>query len=174
MRSWGAFLLLVLSVGVAGCGDDDNPTSPTTQPLVFTAQLSPASENPPVSNAESSGRGAAQISFVVARDSSNAITGGTATFYFQVSGFPGGTRVVGAHIHIGGPSVNGPIVVDTRVSAATPVATDGGTGEFSASGIAVNAATMQGIVNNPEAYYFNVHSPLNPGGFARGQLSRIQ
>ena len=28
--------------------------------------------------------------------------------------------------------------------------------------------------NNPAAYYFNVHSPLNPGGFSRGQLTRVQ
>ena len=30
------------------------------------------------------------------------------------------------------------------------------------------------IVNNPAGFYFNVHSPLNPAGFARGQLQRVQ
>jgi len=29
-------------------------------------------------------------------------------------------------------------------------------------------------VNNPAAFYFNVHSPTNPGGVARGQLVRTQ
>jgi hypothetical protein len=30
------------------------------------------------------------------------------------------------------------------------------------------------IINNPAGFYFSVHSPLHPGGFARGQLTRIQ
>jgi hypothetical protein len=43
---------------------------------------------------------------------------------------------------------------------------------FSATNISVPAATIQGIVNNPAGFYFNVHSPTNPGGAARGQLDR--
>ena len=30
------------------------------------------------------------------------------------------------------------------------------------------------ILTNPAGYYFNVHSTLNPGGVARGQLVRTQ
>jgi hypothetical protein len=30
----------------------------------------------------------------------------------------------------------------------------------------------QAIINTPENYYFNVHSTINPGGVARGQLRR--
>ena len=30
------------------------------------------------------------------------------------------------------------------------------------------------LLANPSAFYFNIHSPMNPGGFARGQLERIQ
>jgi len=33
---------------------------------------------------------------------------------------------------------------------------------------------VQQIINNPAAFYFNVHSPSNPGGFSRGQLARVQ
>jgi hypothetical protein len=29
---------------------------------------------------------------------------------------------------------------------------------------------MQSIIDNPANFYFNVHSSLNPGGVARGQL----
>ena len=32
----------------------------------------------------------------------------------------------------------------------------------------------QQIINTPEVYYFNVHSTINPGGVARGQLQRVQ
>jgi hypothetical protein len=52
------------------------------------------------------------------------------------------------------------------------VSTADGVGTFTASGISVPAATIQNIINNPAAFYFNVHSTQNPGGFTRGQLSR--
>jgi hypothetical protein len=163
MTRWG-LLLLVTCVLAAGCGDDDNGTSPSNAPMVFTATLSPSNEVPPVGNAESSGRGTAQIT----------VEGNQVTMYFQLTGFPDGTRVVGAHIHSAGPGVNGPIVVNTGVSAASPVTTSGTLTEFTASRVAADAAVVQAIVNNPGGFYFNVHSPLNPGGFARGQLVRIQ
>jgi hypothetical protein len=147
---------------VAGC--DDNGTAPTNPPLVFSALLSPANEVPPIGNAESTGRGAVQI----------MITGNTATFHFQLSGFPGNTTVVGAHIHPGAAGVNGSVIVSTGVSGAAPVSLPNGTGTFDVAGIPVDAATLQSIVNNPGGFYFNVHSPLNPGGFARGQLIRVQ
>jgi hypothetical protein len=38
----------------------------------------------------------------------------------------------------------------------------------------VDAALEQTILNNPAGFYFNVHSTLNPGGVARGQLVRVQ
>jgi hypothetical protein len=156
-------IVVAASLLALGCGDD-NPTSPSQAPLVFTASLSPANEVPPVGNAESSGRGAVQIT----------LAGNTASFYFQLTGFPGDTRTVGAHIHTGGAGVNGPIVVNTGLSAAAPLLTTAPVTEFSVTGIPVDAAVVQGIVNNPAAYYFNVHSPMNPGGFARGQLMRTQ
>ena len=163
MTRWGS-LLLVTCVLAAACGDDDNGTGPSSAPMVFTATLSPTNEVPPVGNAESSGRGTAQIT----------IEGNQVTMYFQLTGFPGDTRVTGAHIHSAGPGVNGPIVVNTGVSAASPVTMTEPITQFTASRVAADAAVVQAIVNNPGGYYFNVHSPLNPGGFALGQLVRIQ
>jgi hypothetical protein len=149
---------------LVGCGDDDATTSPSAAPMVFTAMLSPANEVPPVGNAESSGRGAVQIT----------ITGSTADIYFQVAGFPGDTRVQGAHIHPGVAGVNGPVTVGTPLTAAAPLPLVNGTVEYHIAGIPVDPATLAGLTNNAGAYYFNVHSPANPGGFARGQLTRIQ
>lgn len=159
-----ALIALAACVLVAGCGDDAGPTAPSGAPLVFTALLSPANEVPPVGNTESGGRGAVQITF----------TGGTAAFYYQLSGFPGSTTIVGAHIHPAPAGVNGPVILSTGVSAAAPLVLPNGTAEFRVSGIPVDAALVQAIANNPAGYYFNVHSPLNSGGFARGQLTRIQ
>jgi hypothetical protein len=163
MNRWG-LILLATCVVAAGCGDDDNPAAPSSAPFVFTATLSPASEVPPVGNAEGGGRGAAQIT----------LDGSRATFYFQLTGFPANTRVVGAHIHSAGPGVNGPIVVNTGLSAGSPLVLSNGTAELTVRDIAVDPTLVQSIVNNPLGFYFNVHSPLNPGGFARGQLVRIQ
>ena len=170
MKLWFAILCLC----ALGVGCDDNPTAPSTgiQP-VFVAQLNPANENPPIANAEAGGRGAAQISFVVTRDSSGNVTGGTASMTFQLAAFPS-TSVIGAHIHRGAAGVNGPVIVNTGLSAATPFPVSGGTGQYTAPDVPVDAATMQSILENPAGWYFNVHSPSNPGGFARGQLTRIR
>jgi hypothetical protein len=164
-------ILCVCALGVA-C--EDNPTAPSSgAQAVFVAQLNPAGENPAITNAESGGTGAAQISMTVTRDSSNNVTGGSAVMTFQLGGFPA-TTVVGAHIHRGAAGVNGPVIVNTGLSGVNPFLLTTGTGQYTAPAVAVDAATMQDILQNPAGWYFNVHSPLNPGGFARGQLSRIQ
>src|SRR5215216_1564368 len=118
MNRW---IMLVLATCVLGVGCDDSPTAPSGNSIVFTAVLSPANENPPIGNAESSGRGAVQITFNVTRDASNVITGGTVTFHYQLSGFPETTTVTGSHIHNSPAGVNGPIVINTGVSATSPV-----------------------------------------------------
>ena len=172
MTRSGLFVAVVICGLVAGC--DDNPTSATNAPLTFSALLSPANEVPAIANAESTGRGAAQVAFAVTRDSAGAVTGGTATMYFQVTGLPGGTILRGAHIHSAVAGVNGPIVVDTGISPTNTVAVSSDANEFSFNNVAVSAAVMNGILANPSAYYFNVHTPLNPGGVMRGQLVPVR
>ena len=172
MNRWVVFALAACAV-TAGC-DDNGTTSPSNQPAVFSTILRPSNEVPPIANAEANGTGAAQITLQLTRDGAGAITGATADFYFQMSGFPSNMIVVGAHIHPGVAGVNGPVIVNTGLTAGTPFVASSGTGEFRATGIVVDAATAQAIVNNPAAFYFNIHSPLNAGGFARGQLARIQ
>jgi hypothetical protein len=165
-------LLLVLVFGAA-C-DDDNATGPTNLPLVFTAPLLPASEVPPVINAESPGHGSAQITFDVTRNAANAITAATVIFYFQLTGYPTSPTLIGAHIHPGAAGVVGPVIISTGITNASNVKLSDGIIEFTSPTVAVDPALMQQIINNPSGFYFNVHSPLNPGGFSRGQLVRIQ
>jgi len=171
MQRWG-WLLLAMCVVAAGC--DDNGTAPTNPPLVFTALLSPANEVPPIGNAESVARGAVQITLNATRDSSGAITAATADFHVQLTGLPAGTVYTGAHIHPGVAGINGPVIVNTGLSTGPPVSFASNTAIWDFRGIAVPAATAQLIVNNPSAYYFNVHTVSNPGGVARGQLARTQ
>jgi len=168
-----ALLVIPACVLLAGCGGNDT-TAPSTPPVIFSALLSPLNEVPPVSGSESAGHGAAQIQFDVARDAAGAITSATATFYFQLTEYPSGTTVQGAHIHPAPAGVNGPVIISTGLTATNTVAVPSGTGEFTFRGIAADPGLVQAIINNPAAFYFNVHSPQNPGGFSRGQLIRVQ
>ena len=175
MHRFVLIALVVCSAGAAAaCGDDDSPTSPSTMPMVFSGILRPSNEVPPVTNAESSGVGAVQVTLYPTLDAAGAITGATADFYFQASGFPAGTTVQGAHIHPGVAGVNGPVVIGASLTAANTIPLANGQVEYRQTGITVSAANAQALIANPAAFYFNIHSPLNPGGFARGQLARIQ
>jgi len=173
MRKMGVIVLAACAV-VAGCGDDDSPTGPSANlSPVFTAQLSPANEVPPVTNAESTTRGVVQLTLDVTRDSANAITAATAHFYLQVTNLPA-TNIVGAHIHPGAAGVNGGVIVNTGLTAAAPLAVSDQPVERIFGDIPVNAALAQSIIDNPAGFYFNIHTPLNPGGVARGQLTRVR
>jgi hypothetical protein len=165
---------LALSVALlASACEEDSPTSPSANPnqVRFTAQLSPANEVPAVSNAEGSGIGTASITLDLTRDGGGAITAASTTFQIALSGFPANTPANIAHIHEAASGVNGPIVVNTGLVAGNVVLTSGA-GSFSRT-VSTTPAVAQNIINNPAGYYFNVHSTLNPGGFARGQLVRV-
>lgn len=156
-----AVLVALACVFVAACGDD--VTGPTNPPLIFSAQLFPANEVPAISNAESSGKGAVQVQF-------NA---SSATFYFQLSGYPAGTVITGAHIHPAPAGVNGPVILSTGLTGTSTLSMPNGSIEYTVT-VSADPALIQAIAANPSAYYFNVHSPLNPGGFSRGQLGRVR
>ena len=167
-----ALLAIAACVFLPACGGDDTAPS-AAAPLVFSTQLLPANEVPPVSGTESTGRGAVQVQFNVTRDASGGISAATATFTFQLTGFPAGTTVQGAHIHPGAAGTNGSVIISTGLTATNSVTLPSGTGDFTFNNIPVDPALAQQILNNPAAFYFNVHSPSNPGGFSRGQLQRV-
>jgi hypothetical protein len=161
--------MIILALA-AGCGDDDNPNSPSTGPITFTAQLSPANEVPAIQGSESSGRGFALITFNVPRDNSGAVSGaGTATFEIQTTGFPDGTPGRLAHIHPGAAGQNGGVLVSTGLTAADPINMGPGTVTRTLTA-PITQVDATNIVANPGGYYFNVHSANNPGGVMRGQL----
>src|SRR4029434_10876032 len=107
------------------------------------------------------------------RNSTGAIPAGTADFLFQLSGFPSSTTIIAAHIHPGAAGVNGGVLVSTGLVATSPVTQSDRAMSITSVPVTVPAATLQTIVNNPAGFYFNVHSPTNSGGVARGQLNRV-
>lgn len=175
MRRLATFALALAVIGAAAC-DDDSPNDPSTQPLVFTAQLNSQNEVPAIPNAsEAAGTGSVTISMQLQRDSSGNVTGGgTANFQFVLTGFPNGTVIQAAHIHTGAAGVSGGVRVNTGLTPATAVTLANGSATINTTDATVSAADAQGIVANPAAWYFNVHSTLNPGGVVRGQLVRVQ
>jgi hypothetical protein len=107
------------------------------------------------------------------KDASGNVTGATATFAVNLSGFPAGTPINLAHIHPGVAGVNGGALVNLGLGSGEVVLANG-SGSFNKSSINVDAALAQQILNTPASFYFNVHSTLNPGGVARGQLVKTQ
>jgi hypothetical protein len=126
---------------------------------------------PPIVGAEAGGSGTATITFDVAKDAAGNITSGTATFVVNLTGFPPGPPINIAHIHQAAAGTTGSVVFSTLLQASDAVTLTNGSGTFTKAGIAPpDPAIFQAVINNPAAFYFNVHSTLNPGGVARGQL----
>ncbi len=166
---------LVSALASGACGGDDNPASPSPQPgsFTFVSTLSPGNEVPPVANAEASGMATVTVTLAVTRDASGSITGGTATFTVNLSGFPPGTVISAAHIHQAPAGLNAGVAINTGL-ASGEVTLASGSGSFTKSGVNVSASLANALVANPAGFYFNVHSTLNPSGVARGQLALQQ
>src|SRR5262245_6899599 len=168
----------VASLGmVSACGGSDLPAMPAMPSgsgmQTFTAALRPSEETPPVTGPESAGSGTATITLNATKDSSGNIISATATFVVNLSGFPDATPINMAHIHQAAAGQSGNVVVSTTLSPGD-VTLNGGNGSFNRSGIAVTPDIASQLMTNPAGFYFNIHSTLNPGGVARGQLVRVQ
>ena len=166
--------LLLLGSLAAACGDDTpNTPSPASSSVTFTAALLPSSEVPPINGSEANGSGTGTLKFNVTRDSAGNITAATMDAAVSVTGFPAGTALTASHIHPGAPGANGGILVSLGL-AAGEVTFPTGSGSFSRQGISVPADQANSILANPAGFYLNIHTAANPGGVARGQLTRTQ
>lgn len=150
----------LLVFGVAGCGSKSGPTAPSTA-TIFTVQLSALNEVPPVTNAEATARGTA----VVTIDSvANKID-----FSVSLNSFTAGSVINVAHIHRAPAGTTAGVLLSTGLTAGSVTLTNG-SGTFSFQSVPAGAADIADMIANPQNYYFNVHSALNPGGAIRGQL----
>jgi len=174
MKYLNACAFVVSLATVAACGSSDSPAAPSGNATrTFTATLRPSEEVPPVTGAESAGSGTATITLIATNDASGNLSSATVTFAVNLTGFPAGTPINIAHIHQAAAGQSGNVVVSTSVAPGEVNLTNG-SGSFSRSGIAVTPDIATQLMSNPAGFYFNVHSTLNPGGVARGQLIRVQ
>ena len=157
---------------LAACGGGAAAPSPTAaNQMTFGADLKTTNEVPPIANDEKSANGTATITFDLTRDSAGKITAATAKFDFNVKDLPSGSKVTLAHIHGPAPAgQNAGVLVNTGLTPDTGL--PGPTVTFTKTGVNVDAALMQQILDNPANYYFNVHTTMNPGGVVRGQLAK--
>jgi hypothetical protein len=156
--------ITLLAFGVAACGSNNNgnPNQPSNI-TVFTVQLSPANENPPITNAESSARGTAVITV-------NSQTN-TIDFNVSLNSFPTTSQLTAAHIHPGAAGVNGTVLIGTGLSSANAPSLSSGSATFSFTGVSEQSpGQIAQILANPQNFYFNVHTSANPSGVMRGQL----
>jgi hypothetical protein len=174
MRRFAMFAL-ALTLGAPAC-DDDSPTGPsTTGPIVFTAELRASNEVPAISNAESNAQGRATITFSVPRDGSGNVTGdGVWNVQAVVSGFTDSSAIRAAHIHNGAAGVNAGVYVDTLLTPANAIPVSSGSTTINFEQVQIIQSRAQAVMDNPAGHYFNMHSPLNPGGVIRGQLVRVR
>lgn len=81
-------------------------------------------------------------------------------FCFQLQ-FIGISEVTGGHIHIGHVDESGPIVINLHIDV------NGQDGCVPAG-----RATLRRIIDNPQAFYINIHTDEFPNGAIRDQLSQ--
>lgn len=144
--------------------------SPTPQTrFVFTADLKPSNEVPPIANAEASCSGKGTFTLNTTKDATGNITAASAVFETDVTGCPADTKINIGHIHKAAAGANGSVVVNSGLAAGELTLTSGG-GKINKTTATVDPALATDIIANPSGYYMNWHSTLNPGGILRGQL----
>ena len=144
--------------------------SPTPQTrFVFTADLKPSNEVPPIANAEASCSGKGTFTLNTTKDAAGNITAANAVFETDVTGCPADTKINIGHIHKAAAGANGSVVVNSGLAAGELTLTSGA-GKINKTTATVDAALATDIIANPSGYYMNWHSTLNPGGILRGQL----
>lgn len=169
----GAMLLAACGGPAAAPSPTPTPTatpSPTPQTrFVFTADLKPSNEVPPIANAEATCSGKGTFTLNTTKDATGNITAATAQFETDISGCPADTKINIGHIHKAAAGANGGVVVNSGLAAGELVLTSGA-GKINKTQPTVDPAVATDIIANPSNYYMNWHSTLNAGGILRGQL----
>jgi uncharacterized protein (TIGR03437 family) len=141
-----------------------------SEPVAISLNMTPGDEVPPVTDLDASATSLVAANLI--RNGAGVVT--HALLHFSLNyRFPGPVTFVGLHIHEGAAGVNGPVRLDSGITGANNVPTDG-FGNISRSfavSSEVGLAAVNALLANPENYYLNLHSTVHPGGAVRGQLA---
>ncbi|MBM3759867.1 MAG: CHRD domain-containing protein [Acidobacteria bacterium] len=147
----------------------------SVESIPFRLNMSPANEVPAVEGLNATGF--ATVWAHVVRNAAGRVMSGTVDFTLRYQ-FPGEVTFTGLHIHRGNAGTNGPVVIDTRITAASPIVEASGRGEIARTAeIAAGSASvevLEDLIRNPGGYYLNLHTTANPGGAVRAQMARAQ
>ena len=92
-----------------------------------------------------------------------------------VSNFTDTSRIQAAHIHNGAAGVNANVFVNTVLTTANAIPICRAAPASSTfEQVRITQLQAQAVMDNPAGNYFNMHTPLNPGGAVRGQLTRVR
>lgn len=140
-----------------------------TDAMTFSMNLSPRNEVPPLS-LDASAPSALHINTI--RNEAGEVEAARVTFDVNYR-FAGAATFTGLHIHNQVAGANGPVAIDSRLSATDPVQTETGFGNIYRSVLVnstVGLATVNSLIANPERHYMNLHTSVNPGGAVRAQV----
>jgi hypothetical protein len=166
MRKLCAAIVLLLAAVTCVWADTQDTT-------VFKAAMSPDNEVPPVSAPGTSGF--STVTVRVTRDLTGNITAATVMFEIDYT-VPSATTFTGLHIHnITGGNVGG-VVINTGLSANSPVNATG-TGRITrivnyTSTDTAGLSYVTGLLDAPENYYVNIHSTDQATGLMRAPLPK--
>ncbi|HYN05888.1 MAG TPA: CHRD domain-containing protein [Vicinamibacterales bacterium] len=173
MRKLYFLPVLAVALMAASC-DEDSPANPSEIAPTFSMALLASNEVPLVTNVETSCTGNVTIRLNITRDAAQVITATNVDFTANISGCPSTTNIIAAHIHEGPAGVAAPVVIGTGI-ASGQVPLVNGAGSFTRNGVNVtDLSIIRRILDNPNAFYFNIHSTANGGGVIRAQLVRTQ
>ena len=158
------------NTGGAARGQLVNPAQTTASTTTFAARLLPANEVPPVTNGDASITGDVLVIVTVNKDAGGTIQSASTEFDYTLSGVPATDMIILSHVHNAAAGANGPVRIDSGITPATALTPTNGTVTFSKTSITTSPSVAADLLANPSNYYFNVHSNVNTGGAARGQL----
>jgi len=143
----------------AACGSDSTTPVDNTTPVTYISQMSAANEKPNPNSSTATGT------------ATYTLTGNTLSFVVNVSGLTG--PATASHIHVGGPTVAGSVIVPFVTGSVQSGNVAAGTIDLSST-ISNGTSTITGdslkvLLNNGNAYT-NVHTAANGGGEIRGQI----
>ena len=137
----------------------------------FDMTMLPSNEVPPVTGLAATA--VSNVQAFAARDATGSINAALVVFDVNFRFPVAAVEFTGLHIHDGEAGANGPVTIDSGVSARASVTSTTGPGNITrrvrvSGGPALETVTSMFV--RPEKHYLNLHTAVNPGGAVRAQL----